>query len=212
MSDAFAHSISPARSRTSSVLGRIDARFAACATTPNLLSSSSQPVSPTTRGQKYCNWRPAPPHGTSSPERIPCRHRRHPARRATATCCASSPAARGRERHRKHLAGRHVTGGHQIRDPPGDRPGLPGAGAREHAHGASRGLNGVALLVVVEVADERASSGEPATGASDGHGVHLGRTRRQSLIRRPPTSRSSSSPGPPSDGAIHGGSVTLNPL
>ncbi|EUA07232.1 DNA/RNA helicase, superfamily I domain protein [Mycobacterium xenopi 4042] len=43
ISDALAHSISPARSRTSSVLGCSPARFAARATTANLLSSSCQP-------------------------------------------------------------------------------------------------------------------------------------------------------------------------
>jgi hypothetical protein len=49
----LAHSISPARSRTSSVLVFILVRLAARATTANLVSSSSQRVSPTSRGQKY---------------------------------------------------------------------------------------------------------------------------------------------------------------
>lgn len=58
ISDALAHSISPARSRTSSVLALSRVRLAARATTANLLSSSCHPVSPTTRGQKYrsCRW------------------------------------------------------------------------------------------------------------------------------------------------------------
>ena len=59
ISEALAHSISPARSRTSSVLTWSRARLAAWATTANLRSSSSQPVEPTTRGQKYCSWRRA---------------------------------------------------------------------------------------------------------------------------------------------------------
>ena len=52
ISDALAHSISPARSRTSSVLTFIRQRLAALATTANLVSISCQPVAPTTRGQK----------------------------------------------------------------------------------------------------------------------------------------------------------------
>ncbi len=52
ISEALAHSISPARSRTSSVLAWTRARLAAWATTANLLSSSCQLVLPTTRGQK----------------------------------------------------------------------------------------------------------------------------------------------------------------
>ena len=55
--DALAHSISPAKSRTSSVLTFSLVRLAARATMANLLSSTCQPVSPTTRGQKYRSWR-----------------------------------------------------------------------------------------------------------------------------------------------------------
>ena len=57
INDALAHSISPATSRTSSVLSCRPARLAPRATTANLVSSSCQPVSPTTRGQKYRSCR-----------------------------------------------------------------------------------------------------------------------------------------------------------
>ena len=59
MRDAFAHSISPARSRTLSVPVGSPARLAAWATIANLESSSCQSVLPTTRGQKYASCRRA---------------------------------------------------------------------------------------------------------------------------------------------------------
>ena len=69
------------------------------------------------------------------------------------------------ERHRQHLAGRDVSGGHQMSDAAGDGSGLARAGAGEHAHRTARGEHGFALLLV-QVAEQQITRG------CRGHGDH----------------------------------------
>ena len=139
------------------------------ATTANLLSSSCQPVSPTTRGQKY---RKLPVRGGVKCQRL---HRADTGAgvRRGAQCphrARISPAARWVKVTANTCTRGHVSGGDELGDAVGDGAGLTGSRPGQHADRPARGQHRLALLVI-EVGNQWVGDHR--------HGVYLGSGRRQ---------------------------------
>ena len=168
ISDALAHSISPARSRTSSVLafslaaaGRPghDGEFAVQQLPAGVADHPRPEVAQLAVRGGVKRQRLHGADTRSAPSASSARNRdAHLPRRALG------------EGHRQHLPGGDVTARDELGDAVGDGAGLARSGAGQHADRSARSQHGLALLVV--------QSGGQWVG-DHRHGVHLGSGGRQ---------------------------------